>query len=175
MPRTHKSWWSILNDGAPLPKAFGSGWKRGKLPLSDALRWIKPAVARPGAVAPAVQLLSEVDNGDERTLTVRLAANNNDEIEILAPEDALIKSAGVARFVRPIDQDSDGIYSLGCSGRSCDGAMCNSLTEQPKPIRFLILGSRKSLPASAASLLSTRPRDSPGRNILRTQASPSRS
>jgi len=31
----NKSWWSVLNDAAPLPAAFEGKWKRGKLPFSQ--------------------------------------------------------------------------------------------------------------------------------------------
>ena len=153
-----RSLWSIVNDGARSPSAFGSGWTRGKLPLGDTVRWIKPAPPDPSSKPPAVELVSELRNGDERTLTLRLAAEGNDEIEVVAPEDARIRSAGAAGFIRPIDQSADGKYYLGCSGRSCDGAILQLTTEQAKPIRFLLIGSRYSLPPAAMPLLQARPR-----------------
>jgi hypothetical protein len=156
--RAGKSWWSIVNDGAPLPRSFGSGWTRGKLPLSDTRRWIKAAPADPASGTPSVQLLSQVRSGDERTLTLRLTANGNDDIELVAPEAARIRSAGAAGFVRPIDPDAEGKYYIGCSGRSCDGATLQLMTEQPKAIHFLLVGSRYTLPASAAPLVRARPR-----------------
>ena len=162
-----QSWWSIVNDAAPLPASFGSGWRRGKLPLGDTIRWIKPAPPDPSSNPPSVKLVSELRSGNERTLTLRLAANGNDEIELVAPEDARIRSAGVAGFVRPIDQSAEGKYYLGCSGRSCDGAILQLTTDQPKPIRFLVIGWREGLPASAAPLLRAKPR------FARPQYSPS--
>src|SRR5439155_11954535 len=37
-----KSWWSVLNDGTPLPGSYRAAgtWSRGKLPFSDRPRWI---------------------------------------------------------------------------------------------------------------------------------------
>jgi hypothetical protein len=153
-----KSWWSIVNDGAPLPSAFGSRWTRGKLPLSDTKRWVEPAPADANSKPPTVQLLSQARSGDERTLTLRLGANGNDEIELVAPADARIRSAGASGFARPIDPEADGKYYIGCSGRSCDGATLQLTTEQPKPIHFLLIGSSYALPPSAAPLLRARPR-----------------
>ena len=44
--RSFKSWWSVLNDGAPLPDAYRAvaHWSRGKLPFSERPRWIASAV-----------------------------------------------------------------------------------------------------------------------------------
>ena len=82
-----KSWWSVLNDGAPVPKSAAGEWKRDKLPFSDRPRWIAPAPANPEGKAPGVELLSEIRNGDERTLTLRLIANGAERIELIAPEE----------------------------------------------------------------------------------------
>ena len=140
------------------PVRLGSGWKRGKLPISDSYRWIEPAPRDPNSRAPGVQLLSELRNGKERTLKLRLWANGNEDIDFVAPQDARIRTAGVEDFVRPVDQSETGKYYLGCSGRSCDGATLLLTTDQPKPIELLIIGSRRSLPASAAPLLRARPK-----------------
>ena len=117
-----KSWWSVLNDGAPLPRAYhASGpWRHGKMPFSDQLRWIAAAVAHPTIKTPGVQILSQVHNGTDRTLTLKLVANGNDWIDLVAPKDCRIKSAGVQGFVRPIDPNESGNYTLKCAGRSCE-------------------------------------------------------
>jgi hypothetical protein len=152
-----KSWWSLLNDGAPVPNAFPGRWTRGKLPFSDRPRWLSPDPADPSAKTPQVQLLSEVRAGDERTLTIRLRANGNDSISLIAPEDARVFSAGAAGFVRPMAEGAAGKFSIGCSGRSCDGAVLQLTTGRVKPVPFVLVGSRAALPASAAPLLAARP------------------
>lgn len=154
---SHKSWWSVVNDGVAIPLSFPGSWKRAKLPFSDRERWVASAPANPTAKAPEVQLLSQLRNGSERTLTVRLAANGNGDIDLIAPEDARIRSAGVAGFIRPIDQSEGGKYDLACSGRSCDGATLLITTDQPKPIDFLVIGVG-TVPSSAEPLLSARPK-----------------
>jgi hypothetical protein len=151
-----KSWWSVLNDGAPL--SYAGQWKRGELPFSDRARWISAAPADPAAIAPTVQLLSQVRAGDERTLTIRVSSNGNEQIALIAPADATIRSAGVGDFVRPIDQGEAGKYFINCFGRSCDGATLQLTTGQLKPIPFLVLGSKAPLPPSAAPLVAARPR-----------------
>ena len=154
----HKSWWSVLNDSAPLPKDFDGQWKRGELPFSDRPRWISQAPVNLAAKAPSAQLLSQVKAGDERTLTLRLSANGNERIELIGPADARLRSAGVEGFVRPIDQTEDGKYFIECFGRSCDGATLHLTIGQLKPVQFLILGSKAPLPPSAAPLIASRPR-----------------
>ena len=156
----HRSWWSILNDTAPLPEKYRSvgEWKRDKLAFSDRKRWITAALTDPTVRAPGVELLSQVRNGDERTLSLRLIANGSERIELIAPEDAKIRSAGMAGFVRPIDQNEDGKYFIDCFGRSCNGATLQLTFGQLKPVEFLILGTRAPLPLSAAPLLAARPK-----------------
>jgi len=154
----HKSWWSVLNDSAPLPKDFDGQWKRGALPFSDRPRWISQAPFNLAAKAPSAQLLSQVKAGDERTLTLRLFANGNERIELIGPSDARLRSAGVEGFVRPIDHTEDGKYFIDCFGRSCDGATIQLTIGQLKPVRFLALGSKSPLPPSAAPLIASRPR-----------------
>lgn len=151
--------WSILNDAALLPKAFDSVgiWRRGTLPFSDRPRWI--AKAPPGAEpAPSAQLLGEVRNGSKRTITIRLIADGNERVGLIAPEDAKISSAGVAGFVRPIDEGRGGKYSFDCFGRSCDGVTLQLTTARLTPIEFLVVGGRGELPPAAAPLLAARPK-----------------
>lgn len=153
-----KSWWSVLNDGAPPPKGFGEQWKRGELPFSDRTRWLAPAPAAAGAKAPDVELLSEVRSGFQRRLTLRLSANGNEHVDLIAPADARVLAAGVAGAVRATDQLEDGKYYVGCFGRSCDGATLGLTVGRLAPINLVVLGGRGALPPSAQPLLAARPR-----------------
>lgn len=152
------SFWSVLNDGAPLPAGFQGKWVKGLLPFSDRTRWLARAQGDPTVKSPAIQLLSAETSGNERTLRLRLVANGNDHVELIAPPDARILSAGTQDFVRPIDQNEAGRYSIGCYGRSCDGAMIELTIGKPGPVDFLVLGGKSALPHSAQALLSIRPR-----------------
>ncbi len=153
-----KSWWSVLNDGAPLPKAFPGTWTLGKLPFSDRPRWLTNAPPVADTMAPDVQIISQVQSGSERTLQLRLRANGYEGLDLIAPGDAKIRSAGTMGFARPIDQNEPGKCSIRCFGRSCDGAIVQMTIGEPKPVEFTIVGSRSPLPASAAPLLAARPK-----------------
>ena len=153
----NKSWWSVLNDAAPLPAAFTGKWKRGELPFSERPRWIADAPKNPGANAPDVQVVGQTVAGNERTISLRLAANDNESVALIAPPDAKIRSAGMTGFMRPVDGDS-GKYSVSCFGRSCDGATVQLTIGQPKPVDFIILGGKQPLPTSAAPLMAGRPK-----------------
>jgi hypothetical protein len=155
-----RTYWSILNDGASLPHAydrFGT-WHLGKLPFSERRRWFSPAPPAPGVQAPAIQVLETLRNGDERRLRLRLKSNGAERILLIAPEDAYIRTAGAAGFIRPISgEDSSGKFTISCTGRSCDGAELMIDLNNPKPVVFTIVGARNGLPASADSLVAARP------------------
>jgi hypothetical protein len=158
---SRKSFWSLLNDGAPLPAAYsGIGkWTRGKLPFSDRERWLAPAPPAPGVEPPSVQPLEILQTGGERRIRLRLKADGAERILLVAPADAHIRAAGVGGFIRPIDGDesSSGRFTISCTGRSCDGMelVIDALTS--KPILFTVIGSRNGLPPAAAPLLQQRP------------------
>jgi hypothetical protein len=160
--RTFKSWWSVLNDGAPLPDTFRAAapWSRGKLPFSDRPRWIAAAPADSTFLAtPGVQRVSEVRNGNERTLTLRFLATGFDHIQLIGPEGARIRAAGTPGFVRPIDSAAEiGKYDIDCFGRSCDEATLELTIGRLDPIDFIVIGSHAGLPPSAAPLLSAGPK-----------------
>jgi hypothetical protein len=151
-----KSWWSILNDGAPLPKAMPGHWSRGTLPISERQRWLAPAPVNKNGLAPTLQIISQERVGNGRALTLRLAANGNEQIELSVPKETRILSAGVASFVMPIDQNEPGKTSISCVGRSCDGATLQLVAAQPGPIQFTVIGTQP-LAATAKPLLAARP------------------
>jgi hypothetical protein len=153
--------WSVLNGGVPVPAAYrrDAQWRWGKLPYADSKRWLAGAPVNPAVKTPSAVLVATLRNGDERRISVRLHSNGADRITLVGPEDARIRAAGTGGFVRPIDAAAeDGRYLLSCSGRSCDGITLDIVTTAPKPIEFLIVGSRFGLPPSAAPLIAGRPR-----------------
>ncbi|HEX5259801.1 MAG TPA: M20/M25/M40 family metallo-hydrolase [Sphingomicrobium sp.] len=157
---SRRSYWSVLNDGAALPKAYQSmaRWHWGKLPSAERLRWLAPAPPAPDIQAPAIQLLESVVDGSEHMIRVRLNMNGAERIALIAPEDAHIRTAGVSGFVRPIgNADSSGKFTIICTGRSCDGAELSIDLLTPKPVTVTLVGSRNGLPATAAPLVSGRP------------------
>jgi len=157
--QSSKSLWSIRNGHAPLPDAYLAGrtWRWDKQPYTETKRWLADAPAA-GAKAPSVEPLGSVRNGNQRTITLRLHSNGAERISLVGPEDARIRAAGAAGFVRPIDSGAEeGQYSVSCSGRSCDGATFDIVTECVKPIEFIVVGLTSGLPPTARPLLSARP------------------
>jgi hypothetical protein len=153
-----KSFWSVLNDGAPLPHAFASAgdWRRTKLSFSERLRWIAPARALAG-IPPEVRVVEIGRNVDERSLRMRLQANGAQRIILVLPEKSHLRSAGVAPFVRSLgDAGSSGKFVIACTGRSCDGAEFTvDVTGDPQPVT--VVGARDGLPDFAAPLVQGRP------------------
>jgi hypothetical protein len=154
------AWWSVVNDGATLPQGYRSAgrWRRGKLPFSERSRWLASAPSERRQPPPLLRVLSVAKAGSDRTVQLRLAANGWNDVVLLAPQSAKIRSAGVGAFVRPIDQSAEGKYAISCSGRSCDGATLQLTIGQPKPIELLVVGSGRPLPAAAGSLIAAKPR-----------------
>jgi hypothetical protein len=160
---SRRSFWSVLNDGAPLSTAYGGigGWHSGKLPFSERSRWLAPAPVAPAIQAPSLQLLDSVTQGNERRMRLRLKANGAERISIIAPADAHIKAAGMTGFVRSLgdaNSDSAGKFAIACTGRSCDGAELSIDLLSASPILFTLVGARNGLPASAAQLVAERPK-----------------
>jgi hypothetical protein len=157
---TNRSSWSIINDGTGLPQAYSRFGKRkqGKLPFSERRRWLTPAPPAAGLRPPSIQLLGSIASGSERRMRLRLLANGAERITLVAPEEARIRSAGVAGFVRPIgDANSSGRFTITCTGRSCDGMELMIDALSAKPIALTLVGARNGLPASAAPLVQSRP------------------
>jgi hypothetical protein len=145
---SRKSYWSVLNDGAPLPGAYSrlGKWTYGKLPLSDRERWFAAAPPIAGIQPPSVQVLEVLQNGGERRIKVRLKANGANQIVIIVPAEAHLRTAGVAGFVRPIGgkPGASGKFNIVCTGRSCDGAALIVDAGTSKPIPVILTGSSAS-------------------------------
>ena len=152
-----KSWWSVVNDGAPVPAP--GHWTRGKLPHSERLRWLLPSPAIAGLAGPTAQPEPvSPGTGHPRTISVTLRANGADSVGLIAPKDADIRAAGVAGSMRPFDRSAkQQKYYLTCFGRSCDGLTLQIVTGSDKPIEFMLVGARRGLPDSARPLLAARP------------------
>jgi hypothetical protein len=156
---TGRAYWSVLNDGAPLPKSYGDvgGWRWDKLPYIDRSRWIAPAAALADIAAPKLDVISNSANGMTRTVTFRIEPNGAESVTLVGTKDAQIISAGTDGFVRPIAPDTKGEYYLECFGRSCDGATMQFTTKVQQRMGFTLIASRRGLPATAAALVEQRP------------------
>lgn len=154
-----KAWWSVVNDGAPVPDAYHAvgKWRRGKLPIGARERWLAgaPPLAAP---SPGLTLLSSTATGRDRTVTLRLSLNGWERALLIAPKDAQIRAAGAPGFVRTIDPSGTGPYAVDCFGRSCDGATLTMVIGKREPVKLTVVGSRPGLPPGAAPLINARPR-----------------
>jgi hypothetical protein len=150
--------WSILNDRAPLPDAFGTiaEWSFGKLPYSERRRWLAEAPAA-AVTPPAVEVIGSSTDGKTRRVRIRLATNGAESVLLLSKKDADISAAGAPRFVRPIDRTAEGQTAIRCFGRSCDGAVIDLAVGNHKPLQLWVLGWRPVLPAQARPLVAARP------------------
>jgi len=156
-----RSWWSVDNDRAPLPKAFGAGWARDELPHTTAKSWVRPARDLPEVNPPGVELVSRSQSGANRTVTVRLRSTGHDRIVLIAPTDSDIRAAGTGDFIRPVSPEAKkGRYLISCTGRSCDGAELTLVTSRRRPIELIVAGIRFALPPQARALVAARPANS---------------
>lgn len=156
-----RSSWSILNDGAPLPSGYSrmGPWRHGKFDFSERQRWLATAPTEPRLWPAWVQPVEIVNNGSERAVTLRLRTNGAERMVLVAPEEAHVRSAGVAGFIRPLgDAGEGGKSTISCTGRSCDGAELTIDIRSAKPVRFTVVGSRNGLPETGALLIHARPR-----------------
>lgn len=158
---SHKSYWSVLNDGAQLPPAYSrvGKWTYGKLPLSDRERWFAPAPPIAGIRPPSIHPLEVLQSGNERRVRFQLNANGAERIVLILPGEAHLRRAGVAGFVRPIggNDSASGKFTIACTGRSCDGVELIVDAGTSKPIPVILSGSSSGLPPSAAALVQARP------------------
>jgi hypothetical protein len=155
-----RSHWSVLDDGAALPKAYRkiADWRRGKLPYSERKRWLAEAPAERGILPPAIRVLETVRHGNDRTVRLRLIANGAERIVLLVPPEARVRAAGVAGFIRPAgDSASESKTTITCTGRACDGLELRIDFGSAKPVVLTLAGARNGLPRQAAPLVAARP------------------
>jgi hypothetical protein len=159
----NKAYWAVLNDGAALPSGFGPRgyWERRKLPYSERMRWLTEAPPTARIKPPTAQPFDDpiaIEKGKPRTRTILLRTNGADSIDLIAPEGADIRAAGIGGFVRPFDETAKGRTSISCFGRSCDGASLTIIFGNSDPVPFTLVGARRSLPPEAAPLIRARPK-----------------
>ena len=116
----NKAYWAVLNDGARLPSGFGprAQWQRRKLPYSERMRWLTKAPPIAGIKPPTAEPVADpiaIEKGKPRTRMILLRTNGADSIDLIAPEGADIRAAGIGGFVRPFDKTAKGRTSIACS------------------------------------------------------------
>ena len=168
------AYWSLLNDGAPPPDAWGENWKIGELPYSKRKRWLAPAPDEGVLLPPAASILAKVPVSGGRQVTLRLIPNGADSIALIAPEDSRVLRAGTGGFVRPIDQQLEkGMTVIRCTGRSCDGITLEIVVADAAPVEFILAGSISRLPRAAIPFMErypplARPQYTPHQSVVFT-------
>ncbi|MCW3797039.1 M20/M25/M40 family metallo-hydrolase [Sphingomonas sp. BN140010] len=160
-PAQRQPVWSVVNDRKALPAAwrrFGD-WRLGTVEaLGRRQRWIAPAPPV-GGLMPARALAVEATSAPGgRRVQLRIQANGADSVSITAPANANVRALGVPGQVRAVAaKEGSGVYSLTCTGRSCDGQIVELLIG-PEPVQLTVVGTRWALPAAAAPLKAAQPR-----------------
>ncbi len=171
-----RAYWSLLNDGAPPPDAWGglANWKIGELPYSKRKRWLAPAPDEGVLLPPAASILATARAAGGRRVTVRLIPNGADSIALIAPEDSRVLRAGTSGFVRPIDQQLEKAMTvIRCTGRSCDGIILDIALADAAPVEFILTASSSRLPRAAIPFLErypplARPQYTPHQSVVFT-------
>jgi len=153
-----KGRWMVVNDGAPLPEAYGPRFERGiEVEWSGRKRWAAPAPPL-RLEPPRVEKLAERATGSGRLLTLLLSSQGAETVLIRAKREAGFLAAragdGVARFG---DDGAEDGFVLRCVGRSCDGIRIELLLSAKSPVEASIVGLRPGLPVAAAPLVRARP------------------
>jgi hypothetical protein len=155
--------WSIVNDRAPLLPAFDrfGRWEQQRVrALGTRLRWITPARPEAGLLQPRVLPAGTMSIPGGRRVRVRLQTNGADSVMLVADPGAAVVAAGAPGQLRRFDPGAEGpIATLACTGRSCEGAVLELQLRGTEPLPLLIIGTRWSLPPSAAPLMAARPAD----------------
>ncbi|MEA3065480.1 MAG: hypothetical protein QOJ27_1932, partial [Sphingomonadales bacterium] len=151
--------WLVINDGAPLPAGFGTGFERDvEVPWSGRKRWAAPAPSRK-IEPPRVEIVAQRATPLGRLLTLRLTANGAETMLLRAKPEAAFRAAraggSAMRFGAGKPKDD---YVLRCLGRSCDGMRIELLLGAAAPVEAIVMGVRSGLPAAAAPLIEARPR-----------------
>lgn len=151
--------WAVLNDGAPLPKAFEAAgrWERGtEVPWGAARRWTAPAAPFPFA-APELRVLARREVPGGRLVIVQLASGGAGSVALRAPPEARVLEVRSAGSARPMGRGgAEDPSFIRCSGRSCDGATFEILLGSREHAEWTLIGTH-ALPEAARALLEARP------------------
>jgi hypothetical protein len=79
-------------------------------------------------------------------------------VVLQAPSKAGLRTVRSGTFTRPVSAaKGDAKYTIGCSGRSCAGAVFDIVLASRAPVEWLIIATTPGLPPEAKPLVQARP------------------
>jgi hypothetical protein len=151
--------WAVANGQAPLPESYSAAgpWTTSEVPWSSAPRWT--ALAPKLAVeTPRITVLRQRDVPGGRQVTFSLSSAGARSVVLQAPSKAGLRTVRSGTFTRPVSAaKGDAKYTIGCSGRSCAGAVFDIVLASRAPVEWLIIATTPGLPPEAKPLVQARP------------------
>jgi hypothetical protein len=152
--------WAVVSGEAPLPDSYSAAgpWAKAKTVWGSAPRWIAAAPKLP-VEAPRVTILRQRAIPGGRHVRFRLSSAGARHVTLQAAPEASLRFVRSGGFTRRVGEaKGEAKYTIGCSGRSCDGAVFDIMLARRAPVEWLLIGSAPGLPAPARPLVEGRPR-----------------
>ena len=151
--------WAVVNGLAPVPDSYsGAGdWTISEVPWGSAPRWTAaaPTLLLKG---PRITVLQQRKVPGGRQVTFRISSAGARSVVLQAAPEARLLKARSANFTRPVAvAKGKSKYTIGCSGRSCEGAVFDILLGSRAPVGWLVIGTTPGLPAEAKPFVQGRP------------------
>jgi len=147
--------WLISSTGEPAPDALTEVAPFAKAEIEGlGARLAAPAPFLETA-PPTIEALEETPTTEGRRLRIRLHARGADQVMLRLPQTA--RAASLLAAGRETVLTGEGGISIGCYGRSCDGAEIEIAFGSAEPAEWMLVGVHYGLPYAAASLVSARP------------------
>jgi hypothetical protein len=115
----------VLTPGTQEPPAAMAAlapFKKAIVPGNDVERFAAPApIATDPVIAAKLEIVSEVQSGTNRLLTLRITSTNADEIGVFVPKEALLTrlTTGSTASVQPVEFEAGARKTFRCVGRAC--------------------------------------------------------
>jgi hypothetical protein len=151
--------WAVANGQAQLPDSYSAAgpWTTSEVPWSSAPRWTAPAPKLP-VETPRVTVLRQREVPGGRQVTFRLSSAGARSVVLQAPSKAMLRTVRSGTFTRPVSAaKGEAKYTIGCSGRSCAGAVFDIVLASRAPVEWLVIATTPGLPTEAKPLVQSRP------------------
>jgi hypothetical protein len=151
--------WAVANGQATLPDSYSTAgrWTTSEVPWSSAPRWTAPA-PKLAVETPRVTVLHQRDVPGGRQVTFRLSSAGARSVVLQAPSKAMLRTVRSGNFTRPVSAaKGEAKYTIGCSGRSCAGAVFDIVLASRAPVEWSVIAITPGLPPEAQPFVQGRP------------------